>query len=41
VEIGFFKFLRDEQKFDGLQSLTNQIAQDCQVARCYLKECLT
>jgi riboflavin kinase/FMN adenylyltransferase len=40
VEIGFLKFLRDEQKFDGLEALTNQIAQDCQVARCYLKECL-
>ncbi len=41
VEIGFLKFLRDEQKFDGLASLTNQISQDCQVARCYLKECLS
>jgi riboflavin kinase/FMN adenylyltransferase len=40
VEIGFLKFLRDEQKFDGLAALTNQITQDCQVARCYLKECL-
>jgi riboflavin kinase/FMN adenylyltransferase len=40
LEIGFLKFLRDEQKFDGLAALTNQIAQDCQVAQCYLKECL-
>ena len=40
VEIGLRKFLRDEQKFDGLESLTNQIAQDCQVARCYLQQCL-
>ncbi|MBS2009032.1 MAG: bifunctional riboflavin kinase/FAD synthetase [Cyanobacteria bacterium SZAS TMP-1] len=40
VEIGFLKFLRDEQKFDGLEALTNQIAQDCQVARCYLDQCL-
>jgi len=40
VEVAFHKFLRDEQKFDGLEALTNQITQDCQVARCYLKECL-
>jgi riboflavin kinase/FMN adenylyltransferase len=40
IEIAFLKFLRDEKKFDGLEALTNQIAQDCQVARCYLKECL-
>ena len=40
VEIGLRKFLRDEQKFDGLESLTNQITQDCQVARCYLDQCL-
>ena len=36
VEIQFHKFLRDEQKFDGLPSLIKQIGEDISVARAYL-----
>ena len=35
VEVSLFKHLRDEQKFVDLSALTNQIATDCQIARCY------
>jgi len=35
MEVALFKYLRDEQKFAGLDELINQIASDCQIARCY------
>ena len=36
VEVSLLKSLRDEKKFADLDALKNQIATDCQVARCYL-----
>jgi riboflavin kinase/FMN adenylyltransferase len=41
VEIQFHKFLRDEQKFDGLPSLVKQIGDDISVARAYLAQGLS
>ncbi len=39
IEVSLLKFLRDEQKFSGIDALRNQIASDCQTARCYLSAC--
>lgn len=36
IDVQLLKFVRDEQKFAGIEALINQIAADCQVARCYL-----
>ncbi len=36
IDVQLLKFVRDEQKFGGIEALINQIAADCQVARCYL-----
>lgn len=36
IDVQLLKYVRDEQKFDGVDSLINQIAADCQMARCYL-----
>ncbi|CAN5199559.1 bifunctional riboflavin kinase/FAD synthetase [soil metagenome] len=36
VEVALLKNLRDEKKFADLTALKDQIATDCQVARCYL-----
>ncbi|MBU6452488.1 MAG: bifunctional riboflavin kinase/FAD synthetase [Cyanobacteria bacterium REEB67] len=38
LEVQFLKFLRDEQKFDGLPALTAQIELDCLTARTFLLE---
>ena len=39
IEIFFVYFLRENKKFDNLQALKRQIAQDIQNARCMLKVC--
>jgi len=39
IEIFFVHFLRENKKFDNLQSLRAQIAKDMQNARCILKVC--
>lgn len=39
MEVEFHKFLRAEEKFAGISALVNQIANDCQMARCYLASC--
>mgnify|MGYP002843325246 CR=1 FL=1 len=36
IEVAFVEFLRDEQKFDGLEALKAQIAEDCLRARARL-----
>jgi riboflavin kinase/FMN adenylyltransferase len=36
VEVALLKNLRDEKKFADLDALKDQIATDCQVARCWL-----
>lgn len=36
VDVQLLKYVRDEKKFDGVKALIDQIAVDCQVARCYL-----
>lgn len=36
IEVSFVSFLRDEQKFDGLDALKAQIAEDCKEARARL-----
>jgi riboflavin kinase / FMN adenylyltransferase len=38
LEVEFLKFLRDEQKFDGLPALIAQIELDCLTARAFLLE---
>ncbi len=33
IEVAFLDFIRDEQRFDGLEALKRQIEEDCRVAR--------
>lgn len=36
LEVAFIDFIRDEQKFDGLDALKSQIGKDCEAARAIL-----
>ena len=36
IEVAFVDFIRDEQKFDGLEALKNQIKIDCETAKSIL-----
>jgi len=39
LEVQFVQYLRGEIKFEGIKQLVDQIASDCQSARCYLAAC--
>jgi riboflavin kinase/FMN adenylyltransferase len=38
LEVDLLEFIRGEQKFDGLQALTAQIARDCDTARALMAQ---